>query len=376
MTSSSGSSSSALLREKLSVESTQRVTTGMPISSHHSTNSRSFAAPGAVARHQRLPRGVVPGPPPVAVGEDGDVPRQLAAVQLGHQPVLVGGVEEPGGVQPVHELAQPVQASHARQRIRQVGPGRGRAGRAPAAPGRANLRDRRMASCRRPRPPLPSRSPRCWPRSSPGSAAGCTPALTPLALAAGIVLVVLAPTTAGKVGGAVFLAGVGAAVRHQRALPPAHLGRPRRGRHAPARPRQHLRLHRGQLHPDGAADAARAARGSCCCPSSGWRPWAGWPSGCSGCTHPAGSTPRSTSCWPGRPWAGSAPSTAPAGRPWSLLILAGGLFYTAGAVVYAPQAARTPRRRGSASTRSSTPGTVLGFVCHYVAISLVTYAAR
>ena len=41
-------------------------------------------------------------------------------------------------------------------------------------------------------------------RSSPGCAAGCTPASLPLALAAGIVLVVLAPTTAAPVAGAVF----------------------------------------------------------------------------------------------------------------------------------------------------------------------------
>ena len=43
-------------------------------------------------------------------------------------------------------------------------------------------------------------------RSSRGCAAGCTPAWRPWPLAAGIVLVALAPTAPGKVGGAVFLA--------------------------------------------------------------------------------------------------------------------------------------------------------------------------
>jgi hypothetical protein len=63
ITRSSGPSSSSSLREKLSVDSTQRVTTGMPISSHHSTKSRSLSAParypatsgwpGALVRAQR-----------------------------------------------------------------------------------------------------------------------------------------------------------------------------------------------------------------------------------------------------------------------------------------------------------------------------------
>ena len=45
ITSSSGPISSAPLRWKLSVDSTQRVTTGMASSSHHSTNSLSLSAP-------------------------------------------------------------------------------------------------------------------------------------------------------------------------------------------------------------------------------------------------------------------------------------------------------------------------------------------
>ena len=45
ITSSSGPISSSLLRLKLSVDSTQRVTTGMCSSSHQSTNSFSLSAP-------------------------------------------------------------------------------------------------------------------------------------------------------------------------------------------------------------------------------------------------------------------------------------------------------------------------------------------
>src|ERR1700712_2048323 len=64
----------------------------------------------------------------------------------------------------------------------------------------------------------------------------------PIVLAAGIVLVALAPT-------------------HQRDLPPLHLGTPRGGGAAPDGPRQHLRLHRCVLHPDGVDDADRQVPG-------------------------------------------------------------------------------------------------------------------
>ena len=55
-----------------------------------------------------------------------------------------------------------------------------------------------------------------------------------------------------------------------------------------------------------------------------------------------------------------------------ILILAGGLCYTVGAVVYGRRRPN-PFPAGSASTRSSTPARWPGFVCHYVAISLATY---
>ena len=76
ITRSSGPSSPASLREKLSVESTHSVTTGMPISSHHSTKSFELVRPGLIAGHQRLTRRVGPGPAPVAVGEHRHVPGQ------------------------------------------------------------------------------------------------------------------------------------------------------------------------------------------------------------------------------------------------------------------------------------------------------------
>ena len=96
------------------MDSTQSVTTGMPISSHHSTNSLSLSAPGLVAGHQRLTRSVGPGPAPVPVGQHRDVPRQPVVVQLGDQPVLVRRVQQPGRMQPVHELPQAVKSGHAR----------------------------------------------------------------------------------------------------------------------------------------------------------------------------------------------------------------------------------------------------------------------
>ena len=58
-----------------------------------------------------------------------------------------------------------------------------------------------------------------------------------------------------------------------------------------------------------------------------------------------------------------------------LLILLGGVFYSGGAVVYA-------RKRPDPSPtwfgfhEIFHAGTIAGFVCHYVAISIVTYAAR
>ena len=62
-------------------------------------------------------------------------------------------------------------------------------------------------------------------RSSRTCAAGCTPGTFPLAVAAGIVLVALAPTTAGRVVVGGLRRHRGAAVRHQRASTTAAPGR-------------------------------------------------------------------------------------------------------------------------------------------------------
>ena len=91
----------------------------------------------------------------------------------------------------------------------------------------------------------------------------------PLALAAGIVLVALAPTESGPARWRGLPGRVGAAVRHQRDLPPRHLGTARRRHPAPAGPRQHLRLHRRHLHPAGAAAALRSLPGAAAQPGLG-----------------------------------------------------------------------------------------------------------
>lgn len=57
-----------------------------------------------------------------------------------------------------------------------------------------------------------------------------------------------------------------------------------------------------------------------------------------------------------------------------ILILAGGLFYTGGAIVYGRKRPNpSPRWFGFHEIFHSC--TIAGFVCHYIAISLITYAA-
>ena len=84
----------------------------------------------------------------------------------------------------------------------------------------------------------------------------------PLALAAGIVLVSLAPTTLGVIGGAVFLAAsvllFGTSGIYHRVAPGVTT---RRGGVASAGPRQHLCLHRRDLHPARIAHARRRIAG-------------------------------------------------------------------------------------------------------------------
>ena len=111
ITRSSGPSSPASLRAKLSVDSTHSVTTGMPISSHDD-EVLQLVRPGLIAGHQRLTRRVGPGPAPVAVGEHRHVPGQARAVEFGDQAVLVRRVQQSRRVQPVHELPEPVESGH------------------------------------------------------------------------------------------------------------------------------------------------------------------------------------------------------------------------------------------------------------------------
>jgi hemolysin III len=56
------------------------------------------------------------------------------------------------------------------------------------------------------------------------------------------------------------------------------------------------------------------------------------------------------------------------------LILAGGLAYTLGAIVYAAKRPN-PSPRWFGFHEIFHAGTVVGFICHYIAISLATYAA-
>ena len=73
-------------------------------------------------------------------------------------------------------------------------------------------------------------------------------ASAPVTLAAGVVLIALSPTATTRLGSAVYVACVGAAVHGVRGVPPRPLVAARqRGAPAP-RPRQHLPAHRRHLH--------------------------------------------------------------------------------------------------------------------------------
>jgi len=77
--------------------------------------------------------------------------------------------------------------------------------------------------------------------------------------------------------------------------------------------------------------------------------------------------------WAAAGWMGA--FYASGGLTVLLLILGGGLCYTGGAVVYALKRP-DPWPTWFGFHEIFHVGTVLGFACHYVAISLVTYAAR
>ena len=77
--------------------------------------------------------------------------------------------------------------------------------------------------------------------------------------------------------------------------------------------------------------------------------------------------------WAAVGWMGSFYATG--GAAVVALILGGGLFYTVGAVVYGRKRP-DPSPRWFGFHEIFHACTIAGFACHYVAISLVTYAAR
>ena len=192
-------------------------------------------------------------------------------------------------------------------------------------------------------PPRPSStrasSRRSCARSSRTFAAGCTRARSRVALAAGIVLVVLADGTRETVATAIYARDRRPAVRRQRALPPRQLVTADREAAQAARPLEHLPDHRRHLHAVQRHPAARRRRHARCSGSSGPAALAASPSGCCGSAPRAGSTRRSTSRWAGSPSSTSPTSSTPAAPRSSRC---------------SPSAAALQRRRAS-STRIKRP---------------------
>lgn len=198
-------------------------------------------------------------------------------------------------------------------------------------------------------------------------------ATAPLALAAGIVLVALAPTPSGKVGGAVFLAAAvllfgTSGLYHRRSWGGRGEAVMRRLDHATIyrfiaasyTPMALMMLH-GRSRVALLTMIWVAALGGlvfrlCWLDAPRWLYTALY----------------LVMGWAAVGWLGSFYSAG--GLAVLLLILAGGICYSAGALVYA-------RKRPDPSPawfgfhEIFHVGTVLGFACHYVAVSLVTYAA-
>ena len=198
--------------------------------------------------------------------------------------------------------------------------------------------------------------------------------MAPLALAAGIVLVALAPTTAGVVGGAVFLAAsvllFGTSGLYHRFYWGA------RGE-AVLRRMDHANIYvfiaatytpLALLLLDGGSRVALLVMI--------------WTSALGGLLF--------RTLWLSAPrWLYTAlyllMAWAAVGWMWSFyrsggaavvaLVLGGGVFYTVGAVVYGRKRP-DPSPRWFGFHEIFHACTIAGFVCHYVAISLVTYAAR
>ena len=198
--------------------------------------------------------------------------------------------------------------------------------------------------------------------------------MAPLALAAGIVLVALAPTTAGVVGGAVFLAAsvllFGTSGLYHRFYWGA------RGE-AVLRRMDHANIYvfiaatytpLALLLLDGGSRVALLVMI--------------WTSALGGLLFRTLwlSAPRwlytalyLVMAWAAVGWMGSFYATG--GAAVVALILGGGVFYTVGAVVYGRKRP-DPSPRWFGFHEIFHACTVAGFACHYVAISLVTYAAR
>ena len=198
-------------------------------------------------------------------------------------------------------------------------------------------------------------------------------AAAPLALAAGIVLVSLAPTTPGVVGGAVFLA---ASVLLFGTSGIYHRGTPWGGRaEAVLRRLDHANIYifiaatytpLALIMLDGASRVGLLSLI--------------WAAAIGGCAFRMFwlSAPRRLYValylimgWAALGWLGA--FYAAAGLPVLILIVAGGLCYTVGAVVYGRKRP-DPWPAWFGFHEIFHACTLAGFACHYTAISLITYA--
>jgi hemolysin III len=195
----------------------------------------------------------------------------------------------------------------------------------------------------------------------------------PLALAAGIVLVVLAPTAAGKAGGAVFLAASvllfgSSGLYHRRTWGARGEAVMRRLDHAniyvfiaASYTPMALMMLTGRSRVALLSMIWLSALGGCAFRLF----WLGAPRWLYTALY-------LLMGWAAAGWMGAFYRSG--GLAVLLLILGGGVCYSLGAVVYARKRPDpSPTWFGFHEIFHS--GTVLGFACHYVAISLVTYRA-
>ncbi len=196
----------------------------------------------------------------------------------------------------------------------------------------------------------------------------------PLALVAGVVLVVLAPTSAGRVGAAVFLAGSvllfgTSGLYHRRTWGPRGEAVMRRLDHANIyvfiaasyTPMALLMLEGSSQTLLLALIWGAALSGLCF--RLFWLDAPRW----------LYTALYLVMGWAAVGWMGA--FYASGGLVVLLLILLGGLFYTAGAVVYARRSP-DPSPAWFGYHEIFHAGTVLGFASHSVAIALLTYSAR